>query len=154
MSAPIALRLIPARLAYALACALLAAGCNTLPRLDTPGLEPGADENRPARFVSATRVLSEAQSKAIVERLKRQAGDTDILSRHIAISEAISGSPMVTGNQAIRSSGPATYAAMFAARATPRKHYMVTYNLRDGGRSRQAIRRLLSEKRHRASRVT
>ncbi len=103
------------RLTGSLLCALVAA-CSSLPRLDDHLPIAYADENRPARFVSATRVLGDAQSKAIVERLKRQAGDTDILSRHIAVSEAISDSPMVTGNQAILlEDGPATYAAMLAA---------------------------------------
>jgi cardiolipin synthase len=96
-----------------LACALLAAGCSTLPRLD---LDAGPSPDRPPSFASATRILTEEQSKAIVERLKRQAGDTDILTRHAAVSEAISGSPMVTGNQVtLLEDGPATYAAMFAA---------------------------------------
>ena len=93
-----------------LAAALLLAGCSTLPRLDVE------DALRPPNFANASRVLTDEQSKAIVERLKRQAGDTDILTRHIAVSEAISGSPMVTGNQVtLLEDGPATYAAMFAA---------------------------------------
>jgi len=92
--------------------ALLGAGCSTLPRLDRE-LE---DATRPPNFSNAARVLTDEQSKAIVERLKRQAGDTDILTRHVAVSEAISGSPMVTGNRVILfEDGPPTYAAMFSA---------------------------------------
>jgi cardiolipin synthase A/B len=111
MSAPPA-----SRLAFLLLVLLAAAGCSSLPRLEDHMIYAGTDENQGARFVSATRVLSDEQSKAIVERLKRQAGDTDILGRHVAISESISGSPMVTGNRAVLlEDGPATYAAMLAA---------------------------------------
>jgi cardiolipin synthase len=99
------------------ACALLAAGCSTLPRLEVDGVP------RTPNFATATRVFSDEQNKAIVERLKRQAGDTDILTHHVAVSEAISGSPMVTGNQVILlEDGPATYAAMFAALRGATKH--------------------------------
>ena len=109
--------LLPGRSAFA-ACAFLGAllaGCSSLPRLD---VESATSQGRPPSFANATRVLSEAQSKAIVERLKRQAGDTDVLTRHVAVSEAISESPMVTGNQvSLLEDGPATYAAMFAALA-------------------------------------
>jgi cardiolipin synthase len=107
--------LIRRRLAWVAlaACASLAAGCGTLPRLD---LDPDASHGRPPSFANANRVLTDTQSKAIVDKLKRQAGDTDILTRHIAVSEAISGGPMITGNQVILlQDGPATYAAMFAA---------------------------------------
>jgi cardiolipin synthase len=80
------------------------------------------DATRPPNFANAARVLTDEQSKAIVERLKRQAGDTDILTRHVAVSEAISGSPMVTGNQVILfEDGPPTYAAMFSAIAARRR---------------------------------
>jgi cardiolipin synthase len=100
-----------------LLCVLLAAGCNTLPRLEVDGVP------RTPNFASATRIFSDEQNKAIVERLKRQAGDTDILTRHVAVSEAISGSPMVTGNQAILlEDGPATYTAMFTAIRGARHH--------------------------------
>ena len=48
-----------------------------------------------------------------MERLKRQAGPTDILDRHIALVESISGSPLVAGNKVtLLIDGPGTYAAM------------------------------------------
>ena len=106
---------------------LATAGCSTLPRLEE--VEPYASPEQPARIVTASRVLSEEQSKAIVERLKAQAGDTDILGRHVAISEAISKSPMVAGNRAVLlEDGPATYAAMQAAiRGATRSINFATY---------------------------
>ena len=51
-----------------------------------------------------------------MERLKRQAGPTDILDRHIALIQSIGGSPLVAGNHAtLLVDGPATYAAMLEA---------------------------------------
>jgi len=53
------------------------------------------------------------RSEAVMERLKRQAGPTDILDRHIALIQSIGGSPLVAGNQVtLLIDGPATYAAM------------------------------------------
>src|SRR5688572_9154896 len=117
------------RLALLLLIMLTAAGCSGLPRLEDHLVYAGADENQGARLVSANRVLSDAQSKAIVERLKRQAGDTDILGRHVAVSESIASGPMVTGNRAVLlEDGPATYAAMLAAmRSATRSINFSTY---------------------------
>jgi cardiolipin synthase len=48
-----------------------------------------------------------------MEWLKRQAGPTDILDRHIALIQSIGGSPLVAENKAtLLVDGPATYAAM------------------------------------------
>src|SRR5687768_1108931 len=119
----------PATLARASATLLMAAlvGCSTLPKLEE--VEPYAGSEQPARIVTASRVLSEEQSKAIVERLKAQAGDTDILGRHVAISEAISKSPLVAGNRTLLlEDGPATYAAMQASiRGATRSINFATY---------------------------
>ena len=106
----------PASRLASLLLVLLMAGCSGLPRLQDHLVYAGSDENQGARLVSANRVLSDEQSKAIVERLKRQAGDTDILGRHVAVSESIASGPMLTGNRAVLlEDGPATYAAMLSA---------------------------------------
>ncbi len=130
--------------ACAFLCALLA-GCGTLPRLD---MDSAANHGRPPSFANATRVLSDAQSKAIVERLKRQAGDTDVLTRHVAVSEAISESPMVTGNQVILlEDGPATYAAMFAAmRGATRSINFATYIFEPDGVGKQFADALIEKR--------
>ena len=65
--------------------------------------------------VGARGELSPAQSKRILDRLKRQSG-TDLLARQSAVIEEISGSPLVAGNKAsLLKDGEATYAAMFNA---------------------------------------
>ncbi len=125
---------------------LTLAGCSTLPRLD---LDAGPSPDRPPSFAGATRVLTKAQSKSIVERLKRQAGDTDVLTRHVAVSEAISGSPMVTGNQVmLLEDGPATYAAMFAAlRGATKNINFATYIFEPDGIGKQFAEVLMERRR-------
>jgi len=60
--------------------------------------------------------LSPAISKTIMDRLKGQAEPTDFLQRQALLLEAISGSPLVTGNKAtLLIDGPATYRAMLTA---------------------------------------
>lgn len=107
------LRAGPVRAGILACTAVLLGGCGSLPALD---LERARSIDSPARFTSAGRVLTASRSKAIVDRLKKQTGDTDILGRHITVAEAIATSPMVTGNRVVLlEDGPATYAAMFAA---------------------------------------
>jgi len=60
--------------------------------------------------------LSPTISKAIMERLKGQDEPTDFLQRQALLLEAISGSPLVSGNKAtLLIDGPATYRAMLKA---------------------------------------
>jgi cardiolipin synthase len=68
------------------------------------------------RVVSEQGPLSASQSKLIIERLEARSGKTDVLGRHLAFEQAISGSPLVTGNQVtLLENGAATYQAMFGA---------------------------------------
>ena len=69
-----------------------------------------------------------------MERLKRQAGPTDILDRHIALIQSIGGSPLVAGNHAtLLVDGPATYAAMLEAIQNATDHInLETYIFEDG----------------------
>jgi len=88
--------------------------------------------------------LSAAQSKAILEGLSRRGQDTDIFDRHLALEEAIVGSPLTVGNEVLLlRDGPATYQAMFAAILAARDHInMETFILEDdevGQRFAQAL---------------
>jgi cardiolipin synthase len=68
------------------------------------------------KVVSDQGPLSQSESRAIIQRLEARSGKTDVLERHLAFEQAISGSPLVTGNRvALRENGAATYQAMFAA---------------------------------------
>ncbi|MGB5738702.1 MAG: cardiolipin synthase [Woeseia sp.] len=77
--------------------------------------------------------LSAAQSKAIIAGLEKRGQDTGIFDRHLALEEAIVGSPLTIGNEALLlKDGPATYQAMLAAIAKARDHInMETYILED-----------------------
>jgi cardiolipin synthase len=58
-----------------------------------------------------------------MERLKKQAGPTDILERHVALVESISGNPLVVGNRVtLLVDGPATYDAMFKSIQNAKDH--------------------------------
>lgn len=125
-----------------LACAAMGlAGCKSLP-VFVPDLA-----SQPARAVQlegARGPLSAAQSKAIIERLRARGQDTDIFARHLAVEEAIVGSPLTTGNRVVLlQDGPATYRAMLAAIEAARDHvHMETYILDDdevGQRFAQAL---------------
>lgn len=119
------------RAPYWLAVALLClAGCDFLPTI-VPDL---AQRPNPAVALEGARgPLSAAQSKAILDGLRRRGQDTNIFDRHLALEEAIVGSPLTAGNQVVLlQDGPATYRAMLAAIMAARDHInMETYILDD-----------------------
>lgn len=116
-------------------------GCSSLPTM-VPDLV-----QRPVRPVQLHGVggpLTAAQSKAVLNRLKSRGTDTDIFERHLAVEEAIVGSPLTTGNHVtLLQDGPATYRAMIDAILAARDHiHMETYILDDdevGQRFAQAL---------------
>jgi cardiolipin synthase len=115
--------------------------CSSLPTI-VPDL---AQSPGPAVQLEGARgPLSAAQSQAILDRLASRGQDTDIFDRHLALEEAIVGSPLTTGNQVLLlQDGPATYRAMYAAILAARDHInMETYILDDdevGQRFAQAL---------------
>ena len=132
----------PLRLRHGLALGLLyLAGCGSLPTI-VPDL---TRRSGPAVQLEGARgPLSAAQSKVILDGLRSRGQGTDIFERHLALEEAIVGSPLTTGNQVLLlQDGPATYEAMFAAILAARDHInMETYILEDdevGQRFAQAL---------------
>jgi cardiolipin synthase len=77
--------------------------------------------------------LSAQQSKTILEGLRRNGKDLDVLDRHLAMEEAIVGSPLNIGNQiTLLQDGPATYQAMYTAILEAKDHVnMETYVMDD-----------------------
>ena len=130
------------RLWFALVGLLLGlAGCSSLPTI-VPDLARQAGP--PLKLEGARGQLSAAQSKAVLDRLKGRGVPTDIFERHLALEEAIVGSPLTVGNEVrLLQDGPATYQAMFAAIQGARDHInMETYILDDdevGQRFAQAL---------------
>jgi cardiolipin synthase len=71
---------------------------------------------RHLKVVGSQGPLSRSDGNAIIDRLEQQSGKTDILGRHLAFEQAISGSPLVTGNKVtLLQNGADTYRAMFGA---------------------------------------
>ncbi|MGH8014396.1 MAG: phospholipase D-like domain-containing protein [Candidatus Binataceae bacterium] len=69
------------------------------------------------RFVGAQGPLTYQQGQRILAELKRQQHvRTDMLGRHLAFEQAISGSPLILGNKVtLLENGPATFKAMLDA---------------------------------------
>ena len=116
-------------------------GCGSLPTI-VPDLAVSAEPS--VQLEGARGPLSSAQSKAILERLRSSSPETGIFDRHLALEEAIVGSPLTTGNQVqLLQDGPTTYKAMFAAVLAAKDHInMETYILDDddvGRRFAQAL---------------
>jgi cardiolipin synthase len=123
------------------ACLFVLAGCSSLPTI-VPDLarRPGP----PVQLESAGGPLSVAHSKAILDRLEGSGQSNGLFERHLALEEAIVGSPLTTGNEVLLlQDGPATYQAMYAAILAARDHInMETYILDDdevGQRFAQAL---------------
>lgn len=114
----------------ALGLALALGACGSLPTI-APDLV--RQSRTPVQLEGARGPLSAAQSKAAIERLKGSGRQTDLFDRHLAVEEAIVGSPLTTGNEVrLLQDGPATYRAMVAAINAASDHInMETYILDD-----------------------
>jgi cardiolipin synthase A/B len=108
----------------------VAPACSGLPTV----VPDQANHGRPAVQLQGARgPLTPAQSKAILAGLAQRSPNTGIFERHLALEDAIVGSPLTSGN-AVRllEDGPATYQAMFAAIASATDHiHLETYILDD-----------------------
>ncbi|MES2958890.1 MAG: cardiolipin synthase [Pseudomonadota bacterium] len=113
-----------------LCVALGLAACGSLPTIVPDLARPTGKQ---VQMEGARGPLTAAQTKAVLERLKSGGKDSDVLDRHLALEEAIVGSPLTTGNEVrLLEDGPATYRAMLAAIAAANDHInMETYILDD-----------------------
>ena len=131
--------------AVMLALALAAAGsCATLP--DTEALR-ARHSGQQARFETASGPLSAARSAAILAALKLKSGDIDILDKHVALEQSVTGSPLLTGNSVLLlQDGAATYPAMFEAIRGARDHVnLQTYMFEDDETGRQFAELLMAQ---------
>jgi len=98
-------------------------GCASLPRFEEVYQRLDTEKEKAPDIIGSRGQLSPKMSAMVMERLKKQVGPTDILDRHIALIESISGSPLVTGNKVtLLIDGPATYEAMFKAIQNAKDH--------------------------------
>jgi len=110
----------------------LSNGCATLPKVSEK-IDEAPTAQEPRQIVSSKGLLSPQKSKAIMERLKRSVNPTDILERHTAVVESATESPLTKGNKVtLLIDGSATYAAMFEAILSAKKHINIeTFILED-----------------------
>ena len=116
--------------AYAAFLLVAVAGCSALPVI-VPDMAPRP--SGPVQLDGSHGPLSAQQSKAILARLKSRGEDTSIFDRHLAVEEAIVGTPLVVGNKVVLlQDGPATFRAMLTAIRGARDHiHMETYIIED-----------------------
>ncbi|MFC5697300.1 cardiolipin synthase [Pseudomonas sp. GCM10022186] len=116
-----------ARVLVALYSSLLLA-CTSLPRINPDMIHSPVAQ---VQLDGTHGPLPEARSKAILDRLKVPGMQTNIFDLHLAIEEALVGSPLTAGNKVdLLQDGPDTYAAMFEAIDGARDHInMETYIL-------------------------
>jgi len=124
---------LPLFLFALLFCLFTLAGCASLPRFEGVYQRLDEERERPPKIIGPHGQLSPKMSAAVMERLKKHAGPTDILDRHIALIESIGGSPLVAGNKVtLLIDGPATYSAMFTAIEHAKDHVnLETYIFED-----------------------
>src|SRR5262249_27187070 len=103
---------VPGRWLAAVATAAIA-GC-AMPPIDRYMLEEA--QGTPVRVEGARGPLTEAQSEAVLENLKKRSPETSIFDRHVAVEESVAGNPLNVGNKAtLLEDGAAAYPAMLAA---------------------------------------
>ncbi len=105
-------------------------GCAALPQMN---IDTMAGTTAPVKMVGVRGALSTAQSKAILAGLNQRSEETGIFDRHLALEQAIAGSPLVVSNRTtLFQDGESTYAAMFKAIAAAKDHInMETYIIED-----------------------
>jgi cardiolipin synthase len=108
---------------FFLFCFLTFTGCASLPRMKEIYQRLDIEKETPPKIIGPRGQLSPKMSERMMERLKKQTGPTDILERHIALVESISGSPLLAGNKVtLLIDGPATYEAMLKAIQNAKDH--------------------------------
>lgn len=107
-------------------------GCASLPDVRTMVKAP---ESHAVKFENSQGELPVSTSKGILEQLKTEVGNLDILQKHLALEQAINPEkPLVLGNKlTLLQDGPSTYKAMFLAIRNARDHInLETYIFEDG----------------------
>lgn len=134
-----------ARKSVVLAFVLLA-GCASLP--DVFHLHQRQAEQQEPTITTPDGELSGKKTRAVLSRMRAKIGDTDILARHVAAEEAISGQPLVAGNKvSLLADGPATMRAMMAAIRAARDHVNLETYIFEADEVGLALADLLIEKR-------
>ena len=126
--------------------AALVFGCATLPEIH-PWSESRSGTTSPI-VVGARGLLREDATRALLARLRDKSLGADLLARHVAIEEAIAGTPLTVGNSAsLLQDGPATYKAMFSAIERASDHVNIQFYMIESGEISERFADLLLRKR-------
>ncbi|HVI86951.1 MAG TPA: phospholipase D-like domain-containing protein [Dongiaceae bacterium] len=104
----------------------LISGCAEIPNVDRE-LTQTASAATP-QIEGADGPLSEDRSKAILAHITRDAGESGMLQRHLAIEQVISDSPLVAGNHtSLLHDGPQSFRAIFETIGLASNHINLEY---------------------------
>lgn len=124
------------------------AACGTVP--DVNPIIAAAEMAVPApQLVGPRGPLRPDESRAVLDRLRRENGEADVLQRHLALEQALAGSPLVTGNKVrLLHDGEAAFRAIFKLIAEARDHVHLEYfTVEDVEQDGKRLGDLLVEKR-------
>ena len=129
--------------------ALTAGGCSTVPDVDEQIAEATSTSAASPLILGADGTLNAAQTERTLGTLATDATADDLLERHLAIEQAVAGTPLTSGNATeLLRDGDGTFAAVFEAIAQARHHINLEYyTLEDVEFSGRKLSELLLEKR-------
>ena len=129
--------------------ALTAGGCSTVPDVDEQIAEATSTSAASPLILSADGTLSAAQTDRTLGTLATDATADDLLARHLAVEQAVAGTPLTSGNATtLLRDGEGTFAAVFEAIVQARHHINLEYyTLEDVEFSGRKLSDLLLEKR-------
>jgi cardiolipin synthase len=97
-------------------------GCASFRPLPAPP-SPESDPELSTLSVIGSNGQLDRQARARITQRLTRFGDDNLLERHLATMQAVSNSPLITGNRVkLLVDGPSAYAAMFAAIAAAKQH--------------------------------
>ncbi len=124
---------------------LLSGGCASLPKIEE--FNPFAREKKPPRIVGPDGDLSKKRGDALIKGLERKAEGTELLKKQTAVMEAISASPLASGNKCtLLVDGPAAIAAMMKAIEGAKDNVNFESYIFESGETGQAFADLLLKK--------
>jgi cardiolipin synthase A/B len=104
-------------------CALSLSGCQTtLPNVSRIQEESATSRVQPV-IVGSRGELQPSKSRELLEKLKQEAGSTDLIQANISLMQSLGGPPLTAGNQVtLLIDGPATFASMSKAISDAKDH--------------------------------
>jgi cardiolipin synthase len=131
----------------AVALVLTLSACASFRPLPAPPAADEVPELETLSVIGPKGQLDRAARERITRRLARF-GDDNLLERHLATMQAVSDSPLITGNSVkLLVDGPRAYAAMFAAISDAKQHVNIEmYIFDEAHQGEQALTDLLVER--------